>query len=70
MLQILVYLFFPGVILVFAQVVWDEKDDRETACFAVAGVAFFVCLVLHGISFYMKRKEIELSALTDALNNA
>ena len=66
-LQILIYLFFPGVILVIAQVAMDTKDDRMEACAIVAGLAFLVCGSLHGISFYMKRKEIELQAINEGM---
>ena len=64
-MQLLIYLFFPGVILVFSRAIWDEKADRMEACFVVAGLAFLVCGSLHGISFWMKRKEFELTALSE-----
>lgn len=67
-LQILLYLFLPGVILVITQVAMDEKVNRMEACALVAGLAFLVCGSLHGLSFYMKRKENELAALSDANN--
>jgi len=67
-LQILTYLFLPAVILVITQVVMDEKVDRMEACGLVAGLAFFICGSLHGISFYMKRKENELATLSEANN--
>lgn len=46
----------------------DEKVDRMEACGVVAGLAFLICGSLHGISFYMKRKENELAALSEANN--
>ena len=69
-LQILIYLFLPGVIIVIAHAAMDEKVDRMEACGIVAGLAFLVCGGLHGLSFYMKRKEIELQAINEGMTAA
>ena len=65
-LQVLIYLLFPGIIIIIAQVAMDEKVDRMEACSIVAGAAFLICGGLHLISFYMKRKEIEMQAMSEA----
>ena len=54
-LQILIYLFFPVMVTVFAVIVMPEKNMRMEACFIVAGIALLVCGLVHGISFNMKR---------------
>ena len=57
-LQILIYLFFPGMILVFGISVWSDKDMRMEACTVVAGFALVVCGSLHGLSFYKQRQNL------------
>ena len=55
LLQILIYLFFPALILIIGVNAWKEKGMRMEACGLVAGIAFLVCGTLHGISYSLKR---------------
>lgn len=54
-LQFLIYLFFPGMILVMGIIAMPDKVDRMEACAIVAALATLVCGSLHAISFYKQR---------------
>ena len=42
-MQILIYLFYPVLIIVFGLVAMPDKGMRMEACAAVAGIAFLIC---------------------------
>ena len=60
--QILTYLFYPGLILLSTRTLWPDFNDREASCAFVAAISFFVCSLLHGSSFLLKRKELAHAA--------
>ena len=65
LLQILAYLFIPGLILLMTQVVWPDKVDRMESCGVVCGVSFLVCGGLHIVSYMMQRKDIEADTIQE-----
>jgi len=65
-IQILTYLFYPGLIMLFALVMWTEKGMRMEACTAVAIIAFVVGAVLQNISYMFKRQEMAQQVVKDA----
>jgi hypothetical protein len=55
LVQILTYIFVPGIILLFTLLIMPKKDDRFVACAIVAGILLLVCGSLHLTSFCLKR---------------
>ena len=58
-MQILIYLFYPGMIIVFGLVAMPEKRMRMEASFAVAGIGFLVGAILHYLSYSFKKRELD-----------
>ena len=50
-------LFYPGIILMFASVIFPDKGDRMEACLIVAGLGLVLASILHGLSHEMYRKD-------------
>ena len=65
-LQILIYLFYPGMILVLAVIAMPEKKMRMEACAIVAGIGFVIGAVLHYISYHYKKQEMDRMAEAEA----
>ncbi len=58
LIQILTYLFYPGLILLFTGVMWSEKGMRTEACAVVAVIAFILGCALQISSYMLKRQEL------------
>lgn len=58
LIQILTYLFYPGLILLFSGVIWSEKGMRMEACTVVAVIAFILGCLLQVSSYMLKRQEL------------
>ena len=65
-LQILIYLFYPVMILVIGIIAMPEKKMRMEACTIVAGIGLVVGGVLHYISYYYKKQEMDRIAQEEA----
>lgn len=57
--QILTYIFIPGIVAVFALLVFPDKDDKYLACIIVGVFVALICGSLHTASYLTNRKELE-----------
>ena len=58
LIQILTYLFYPGLILLFTGAMWSEKGMRMEACAVVAVIVFILGCALQISSYMLKRQEL------------
>lgn len=55
LVQILTYIFTPGIVIIFTLVIMPKKEARFVACAIVAVILLLVCGSLHAVSFCLKR---------------
>ncbi len=65
-LQILIYLFYPGMILVIGVIAMPDKDMRMEACAIVGSIGFLVGAAFHYASFHYKKQEMDRMAAAEA----